>query len=67
MLRKLCIHPQQIAAERSAHAPDETRVAWVREIVALARGNAVFHHARQMVDAPVIRMAENILRLATRP
>jgi citrate lyase subunit beta/citryl-CoA lyase len=63
---KPCIHPQQIAAVHSAHAPDEARVAWAHEIVALARGGAVFHHEGQMVDASVIRMAENVLRLPNR-
>lgn len=63
---KLCIHPQQIATVHSAHAPDEARVKWAREILALARSGSVFLHGGQMIDAPVIRMAENVLLLANR-
>ena len=63
---KICIHPQQIPTVHRAHTPDKKRVEWAREILALSRGSSVFQHAGQMVDAPVIRMAESIVRLAER-
>ncbi|WP_026927789.1 HpcH/HpaI aldolase/citrate lyase family protein [Granulicoccus phenolivorans] len=58
-----CIHPSQVAVVREAYAPSDEQVAWAKKVLAAAEGNAgVFQLDGQMVDAPVFRQAEAILR-----
>ncbi|MGL4975258.1 MAG: HpcH/HpaI aldolase/citrate lyase family protein [Bosea sp. (in: a-proteobacteria)] len=59
---KLCIHPNQIAAAMAGFKPTQAELAWARKIVASGDGAAAVDG--MMVDAPVRRRAEQIVRLA---
>jgi citrate lyase subunit beta/citryl-CoA lyase len=63
---KLLIHPGQIDVVRRAFAPSETEVAYARRLVegfeeAQARGEGVFTLDGEMVDAPVVARARQVL------
>ncbi|OBK83529.1 citrate lyase subunit beta [Mycolicibacter heraklionensis] len=61
----VCIHPSQIAVVRDAYRPAPERVDWARRVLAAARTErGVFAFEGQMVDSPVLRHAEAILRRA---
>lgn len=61
-----CIHPSQVATVRAAYAPTEAEVADARALLAAATGErGVFTHEGRMVDGPVLRHAEQVLRRAT--
>lgn len=60
---KLCIHPKQIPIVNSCYKPTEEEVAWAQRVVraaASSKGSALAVDGK-MVDAPVIRKAEEIL------
>jgi citrate lyase subunit beta/citryl-CoA lyase len=60
-----CIHPSQVPIVRDAYRPSPERLAWARAVLAedARRGyGGVFSFDGQMVDAPVLRQAEAILR-----
>lgn len=64
-----CIHPSQVPVIRRAYRPAEAEVAWARGVldaVASAGGGVVQHEGR-MVDEPILRHAETILRRAGQP
>ena len=62
---KACIHPTQAAVVREAFRPPAEEVAWARRVLAAAEGNhGVFAFEGRMVDAPVLRHAEQVLRSA---
>lgn len=63
----VAIHPAQVPVLRAAFAPSETQVAWAEGLLAaypdgLAGG--VGTHEGRMVDGPVFRQAEQVLRRA---
>ncbi|NYT62084.1 CoA ester lyase [Alcaligenaceae bacterium] len=60
----LCIHPAQIAAIHAAFAPSTADIAWAQRIMEMAdsTGSLAFQMDGQMVDAPVIERARQILR-----
>ncbi|BBY34940.1 CoA ester lyase [Mycolicibacter minnesotensis] len=61
----VCIHPSQIAVVRDAYRPAPERVDWARRVLAAAQTErGVFAFEGQMVDSPVLRHAEAILRRA---
>ncbi|HEX7323014.1 MAG TPA: aldolase/citrate lyase family protein, partial [Mycobacterium sp.] len=61
----VCIHPSQIAVVRDAYRPAEDQIAWARRVLAAAQDErGVFAFEGQMVDSPVLRHAEAILRRA---
>ncbi|MGV0624618.1 HpcH/HpaI aldolase/citrate lyase family protein [Mycolicibacter minnesotensis] len=61
----VCIHPSQIAVVRDAYRPAPQRVDWARRVLAAAQTErGVFAFEGQMVDSPVLRHAEAILRRA---
>lgn len=61
-----CIHPSQAAVVRRAYAPSEEQVDWARRVLAVAeRGERVSRVDGQMVDGPLFRQAEAILRRIT--
>lgn len=61
----VCIHPTQIAVVRDAYRPAPERVDWARRVLAAAQHErGVFAFEGQMVDSPVLRHAEAILRRA---
>lgn len=64
---KVAIHPSQVPAIRTAYTPDDVALDWARRLLAAAgTERGVFTFEGRMVDAPVFRQAERILRLAGR-
>lgn len=62
---KACIHPRQVAVVRAAFRPAEEDIRWAEEVtVAAANAPGVFRFGGQMIDAPVIARAREILRQA---
>lgn len=62
-----CIHPSQVAVIRAAYQPTAAEVDYalgLLEAAASARG--VFQHEGRMIDGPVLRHAEAVLRRAAR-
>ena len=61
----VCIHPRQIPVVRAAYRPGDEKVAWARRVLAAAATErGVFAFEGQMVDSPVLRHAEAVLRRA---
>jgi citrate lyase subunit beta / citryl-CoA lyase len=62
---KVSIHPSQVAIVRAGYQPSEDELAWAKRVLAAA-GNerGVFQFEGKMVDAPVFRHAEQIVRRA---
>jgi citrate lyase subunit beta/citryl-CoA lyase len=61
----VCIHPSQIPVVRNAYRPADDQIAWARRVLeAAANERGVFAFEGQMVDSPVLRHAEAILRRA---
>jgi citrate lyase subunit beta/citryl-CoA lyase len=62
---KVAIHPTQVAVIRAAYAPTADQVRWARAVLDAARSErGVFQFGGQMVDMPVLRRAQRIVRLA---
>ncbi|OHV28949.1 citrate lyase subunit beta [Parafrankia soli] len=61
---KACIHPSQAAVVRRAFQPSDEDVAWARRVVKGSEGSAVFLLDSQMIDAPLVAQARQILRRA---
>ncbi len=66
---KGCIHPRQIKVVHQAFAPTEKEIEKAKKIVdafeeAKKKGLGVVSIGSKMIDAPVVKRAENILRLA---
>ncbi|WP_136708829.1 CoA ester lyase [Agromyces sp. H66] len=62
-----CIHPGQVPVVRDAYRPSPERLEWARDVLAAAEGGpGVFAFRGGMVDAPVLRQAEAIVRRAGR-
>ncbi|WP_229232962.1 HpcH/HpaI aldolase/citrate lyase family protein [Sinomonas cyclohexanicum] len=63
---KACIHPSQVAAVRAAYAPSDEAVAAARALLAAAEaaGTGVFQYEGKMIDGPILRHAEAVLRRA---
>ncbi|TCB97230.1 CoA ester lyase [Micromonospora zingiberis] len=61
---KFCIHPAQVEAVNGAFTPDVEQVRWARRVVAASGAGGALRVDGQMVDAPVIRRAEAVLRRA---
>lgn len=63
---KLCIHPKQVTVVHQAFAPSPEEVAWAQRVSEAAQrsGGAAVAVDGRMVDAPVIAIAEQILREA---
>lgn len=62
---KVAIHPGQVPAIRTAYAPSPEEVAWARGVLAEAPNHrGVFAYEGRMVDAPLLRHAEHMVRRA---
>jgi citrate lyase subunit beta/citryl-CoA lyase len=63
---KMCIHPIQLAAVRSALAPSAAEVAWAQKIMQAwgAASSGAIQVDGKMVDRPVVLKAERIAALA---
>ncbi len=64
---KVAIHPSQVPVIRKAYQPADEEIAWARRVLTAARSErGVFALDGRMVDAPVLRHAEAILRRTVR-
>ncbi len=63
---KACIHPTQAAVVREAYAPSDADVAAAAELLdaAAEAGSGVFQYHGKMIDGPILKHAESILRRA---
>ncbi|MEU8896510.1 CoA ester lyase [Nocardia sp. NPDC048505] len=62
---KVAIHPSQVPVVRAAYAPGAAEVDWARRVLAeVPHHRGVFAFEGRMVDAPVLRHAEQVLRRA---
>jgi citrate lyase subunit beta/citryl-CoA lyase len=64
---KVAIHPTQVPVIRAGYLPEPGQVEWAHRVVAAARDNrGVFQLDGMMVDMPVLRRAQHIVRLSER-
>jgi citrate lyase subunit beta/citryl-CoA lyase len=64
-LAKACIHPSQVSVVREAFRPSDAELEWARRVLAAADGaHGVFAFEGRMIDAPLLRHAEHVLRAA---
>jgi citrate lyase subunit beta / citryl-CoA lyase len=64
----VCIHPTQIPVVREAYRPSEEKLDWARRVLAAAKTErGVFAFEGRMVDSPVLKHAEMMLRRAGEP
>lgn len=61
---KLLIHPRQVAPTHAAHRPSEEEVAWAHRVIEAAAAGGAVRVDGDMVDAPVVARAEDILTRA---
>jgi citrate lyase subunit beta / citryl-CoA lyase len=63
---KACIHPTQASVVRGAYAPSEEDVAAAVALLqaASASGSGVFQHNGKMIDGPILKHAEAVIRRA---
>jgi len=63
-----CIHPSQVEEIRGGYRPTEAEITAATDILHAAHTQpGVFQHHAQMVDAPLLRHAEAVLRRAGIP
>lgn len=61
----LCIHPRQVDVIHQALMPDAEQLDWARRVIAAGKGAAAAYTVDgQMVDAPVLARAAQLLTLA---
>ncbi|WP_425843646.1 HpcH/HpaI aldolase/citrate lyase family protein [Agrococcus sp. TSP3-2-1] len=58
----LCIHPAQVPHIRSGYAPTPEETDWARQVLAADSSDGATRVGNDMVDAPVRRRAQDILR-----
>ena len=65
---KACIHPDQVAVVRGAYAPSDTDIAAATDLLgaAASAGTGVFQFQGRMIDGPILKHAESVLRRAGR-
>ncbi|MGW5386190.1 HpcH/HpaI aldolase/citrate lyase family protein [Nocardia sp. NPDC003963] len=62
---KVAIHPAQIPVIRAAYAPSPAELDWARGVLTAAPNHrGVFTYEGKMVDAPLLRHAEQLLQRA---
>ena len=64
---KVAIHPSQVPVIRAGYAPAADQVDWAHRVLAAAQDRrGVFELDGMMVDMPVLRRAQHIIRLSER-
>jgi citrate lyase subunit beta/citryl-CoA lyase len=64
---KLCIHPSQVAEVNTAYRPTEAQLAWAQRVIDGAKSSpGAFQLDGEMIDAPVIARAADLLKQAGR-
>lgn len=66
---KMAIHPAQVPVINDAFTPDQDRVEWARGVLdareqAREEGRGVFSYDGEMIDAPLIAQAEDVIERA---
>jgi citrate lyase subunit beta/citryl-CoA lyase len=62
-----CIHPSQVDVVRSAYRPTDDEVAWASAVLRAATNErGVFRYEGRMIDAPLLRHAEQIVSSVAR-
>jgi citrate lyase subunit beta/citryl-CoA lyase len=62
-----CIHPTQVAVVRAAYRPTDDEIAWASGVSNAAAGErGVFSYQGRMIDAPLLRHAQQILQTVSR-
>ncbi|MEX1078834.1 MAG: CoA ester lyase [Homoserinimonas sp.] len=62
-----CIHPSQVDAIRAEYLPNDADVAWAHSVLAAAEGeHGVFQLDGRMIDGPILKHADKLLRRAGR-
>jgi len=62
---KACIHPSQVEVIRGEYLPSDDEIAWAHSVLAAAKTErGVFQFEGQMVDGPILKHAEKLLRRA---
>lgn len=62
-----CIHPSQVAAIRAAYLPTAEEIDYARDVLsAAASEGGVFRFRGRMIDGPILRHAEQILKSSPR-
>ncbi|MEE9097052.1 HpcH/HpaI aldolase/citrate lyase family protein [Pseudarthrobacter phenanthrenivorans] len=63
---KACIHPSQAGVVRQAYAPSEEEVAAATALLdaAASAGSGVFKYQGKMIDGPILKHAQEIVRRA---
>jgi citrate lyase subunit beta/citryl-CoA lyase len=62
-----CIHPSQVDVVRAAYRPSDDEVAWASGVLrAATTEHGVFRYEGRMIDAPLLRHAEQILSSVAR-
>lgn len=57
-----CIHPSQVDVVRAAYRPTDAEVAWASGVIRAATNErGVFRYEGRMIDAPLLRHAEQML------
>jgi citrate lyase subunit beta/citryl-CoA lyase len=57
-----CIHPSQVDVVRAAYRPTDEEIAWASGVLRAANNErGVFRYEGRMIDAPLLRHAEQIL------
>ena len=59
---KLAIHPGQAAPILAAFKPSEEQILWARQVVAAGRSGAAMTIDGHMIDRPVLKRAERLLK-----
>lgn len=60
-----CIHPAQATVIRAAYAPTPEQLAYARRVLAAAAEHGgVFRLDGRMIDGPILRQSETIVRRA---
>jgi citrate lyase subunit beta/citryl-CoA lyase len=60
-----CIHPSQVETVRSAYRPTDDEIAWASGVLrAATHEHGAFRFEGRMIDAPLLRQAEQILTSA---
>lgn len=68
---KMCIHPRQVELANQAFAPTQEEIDYARRLVsafaaAQARGEATIDFEGRMVDGPLVKASQSVLRAADR-
>lgn len=63
---KMAIHPEQVSVINDAFTPTDEQVEWARRVLAAhdEHNGGVFRVDNEMIDAPLISRAENVLERA---